>query len=395
MATMNIEQRTHENRRSACRGIVSHIPFAAFVLLVHMASWQVSTAWAGGQFVRQEAPFPAIFDPPADTNSVESVCYEVLRGDFHMHTIHSDGSLSPADRVVEAWQYGYDVIAITDHGNFTAYEEARSMADALGILLIRGMETGISGNEHIVALDFSASCVPQNSHQWAETEGQSQVFYQDQWGRLIAAGAFTLYAHPHVGLRVPILWGIRQGFLQGIEVKNDVVGSGWNTVFNLGTWWYPFAFDWAVDYGLTIFANSDVHGARGNAEQATTLVLVKERTVAGVMEALRAGRTLACFNNMVCGHQGVLELLMANMVDVRVSNTGDGTVFLRLENAGPKELIGEIEGMPVNSVTLGAYQHVLISLRRRPTEIAMTWRNLYTGSTTNLTTTHLLTDTTN
>lgn len=389
---MRIAKRnTREDRRREHKYAASSAPFAAFALLMCASALLVSPARGREQIVRQEAPFPAIFDPPTEADSADPVRYEVLRGDFHMHTVHSDGTLSPADRVLEAWQYGYDVIAITDHGNFLAYEQVRSMADTLGILLIRGMETGISGNEHFVALDFSADYEPRNPHQWAEIQGQSQVFYRDQLQRLSTAGAYVLYAHPHVGLREPVLWAIGQGIIRGIEVKNDVVGSGWNTVASHGTWWYPFAFDWAVEHGLTLFANSDVHGARGNVEQAVTLVLARERSIAGVMEALRAGRTLASFNNMLCAHEWVLELLMANMVDVRLNQIDDGITFLRLQNSGPKELTAEIEGIPVGPVTLGAYQTALIGLRRKPAAVTMTWKNLYTRPTTNLTTTHILT----
>ena len=132
-------------------------------------------------------------------------------------------------------------------------------------------------------------------------------------------------------------------------------------------------------------------GARSDAEQATTLVLARERSVAGVMEALRAGRTVATFNNMLCAHKWVLDLLMANMVGVRLNETEDGKVFLRLRNLGPKELTAEIEGIPVESVTLGAYQDILVGLRRRPEALTVTWKNLYTRPATNLTTTYLLT----
>jgi hypothetical protein len=375
------------------RDIVRCTAWVAFVLLTCAPARQIATARGREQFVRQEAAFPLVFDPPAEANSVDPVRYEVLRGDFHMHTVYSDGTLTPTDRVIEAWQYGYDVIAITDHGSVRAYEEARIMADALGMLLLRGVETGISSNEHVVALDFSAGYEPRDAHQWAEIPGQARVFYQDEWRRLASLGGYALYAHPHVGLREPMLWGIRQGLLLGIEVKNDVVGSGWNTVFSHGTWWYPSAFDWAVDYGLTIFANSDVHGARSDAEQATTLVLARERSVAGVMEALRAGRTVAAFNNMLCAHEWVLDLLMANLVGVRLNQTEDGKVFLRLRNLGPKELTAEIEGIPVESVRLGAYQEILVGLRRKPEALTVTWKNLYTRPATNLTTTYLLTGT--
>jgi hypothetical protein len=340
--------------------------------------------------VRQEAPFPPIIGPAAGPRGEGPVRYEVLRGDFHMHTVHSDGVLSPAERVLEAWRYGYDVIAITDHGSFGAYAEALPMAQTLGLLLFRGMETGLSGQEHVIALDFSTGYDGGYPHRWSETEGQSPASYQEQLRRLAAAGGYALYAHPHVGLREPMLWGIRQGLVQGIEVKNDVVGSEWNTVESHGTWWYPFAFDWAVEHNLAIFANSDVHGTRSAVPQATTLVLAADRSLEGVMEALRAGRTVAYFNEMLCSHAWVLELLMANLVEVRFRGVEGGRAFLHLQNRGPVELTAEIAGMPLAPVTLGPYQTVLVGVRRTPEAVALKWRNLYIRPTENLTTTHAL-----
>jgi predicted metal-dependent phosphoesterase TrpH len=310
-----------------------------------------------------------------------------------MHTTYSDGILSPADRVTEAWQFGFDTIAITDHRSFQGYDEAVPMAEALGIVLLRGMETGISGMEHVVALGFSADYDSRNPHQWAETEGQTTAFYQDQLRRLDAAGGYALYAHPHVGLREPMLWGISQGLIQGLEVKNDVVGSGWNTVESHGTYWYPFAFDWAVDYNLTVFANSDVHGNRAG-EQAVTLVLATDRSREAVMEALRNRRTVAHFNNMLCGHEWVLELLMANLVDVRLTEVTSDKSFVRMQNHGPLELTAQITGTPLAPVVLGPYQQTLLSFRRMPKTVTLIWKNVYTRSTENLTTAHPLAETT-
>ncbi len=370
---------------------MSHARFAALSVLLCVSIFPVSATWGReASLVRQEAPFPTIFGPPATVDTMEPTRYEVLRGDFHMHTPHSDGSLSPADRVIEAWRYGYDVIAITDHGSVAAYDEALATAQALDILLLRGMETGLSGQEHLVTLDFAAGYPHRNPHRWAETRGSSHVFYQDEWRSLAAAGGYVLYAHPHVGLREPMLWGISQGLLQGIEVRNDFVGSGWNTVESLGTYWYPFALDWAVAHSLTIFADSDVHNARGPVEQATTLVVVKDRSREGVLEALRAGRTLACFNHMLCAHRWVLELVMANLVDLGLKETPDGKLFLSLQNRGPVPLAVQITGMPVEPLTLGAYQKVLVGLRRKPEAVTVIWKNLYVRSTENLTTTHTL-----
>jgi len=381
-------KRVCENGMPAARAVKSLPWYTVSLLGFCLIALGASVAGGRDMVIRQEAPFPVISDMASATRGTEPVRYEVLRGDFQIHTPHSDGKVPPADRVIEAWQYGYDVIAITDHGSFRAYEEALPTAQALGVLLLRGMETGLAGKEHLVALDFAAGYRPRNPHQWAETRGQAQVFYQDELWSLAAAGACVLYAHPHVGLREPVLWAIAQGLVQGLEIKNDVVGSGWNTVESHGTWWYPFAFDWAVEHHLTIFANSDVHAARGETPQAVTLVVARERSGAGVMEALRARRTVAQFNNMLCGHDWVLRLLMASLVEVRLQEIANGKTFVCLENRGPVELTAEIAGLPVEPITLGGYQKVLVGLRRKLPAVTVTWKNLYTRPTENLTTTH-------
>ena len=41
--------------------------------------------------------------------------YQTLKCDFHLHTVFSDGTVWPTIRVTEAWEEGYDGIAITDH----------------------------------------------------------------------------------------------------------------------------------------------------------------------------------------------------------------------------------------------------------------------------------------
>jgi predicted metal-dependent phosphoesterase TrpH len=378
------------DRRQNSRFIASRAPLVALIVLFCLSPLLAAEGRQTGPMVRREAPFPEILDLEAATDGVP-LRYEVLRGDFHMHTTHSDGLLSPPDRVLEAWRYGYDVIAITDHRNFEAYEKAQPFAEDLDIIFLRGMETGIHEQEHFVALDFAADYVPRDPHHWSETGDDGRVFYQHQWQRLADAGGFVLYAHPHVGLRETVLWGIGQGLLQGIEVKNDVVGSEWNTVESHGTYWYPFALTWAAEYNLTIFANSDVHGPRGDIEQAVTLVLATDRSREAVMEALRAGRTLAQFNNMLCAHEWVFQLLMANLVTVYPQKLNDGRAFIHLQNHGPVELIAELTGTPLEPVVLGPYQQTLAGVRGLPSTLTVNWKNLYTLPTQNFTTIHTFT----
>lgn len=306
---------------------------------------------------------------------------QVLRCDFHMHTLHSDGKLTPVERVEEAVAFGYDAIAITDHGNFKAYEEALPRATELGLVLIRGMETGIAKREHFVALDFAASYEPRDPHGWSLDEGQEQVFYQHQWRLLVKdSGAFVIYAHPHMGLDEPVLWAIRNGLLKGIEVKNEVVGQGWNTVNSHGTWFYPQALDWAIEHDLTVFANSDVHAARNVNGLPVTLVLVRKRSPDGVMEALRTGRTIAWFDGMLWGKENLLKQLIEAVIKVtreevvNIANESPVALTAVLENGDHVELppfaSATIEGGP--------------SLRA----LTMTWDNVWIRSDQNLRTTH-------
>ena len=49
--------------------------------------------------------------------------YEVLKCDFHIHTVFSDGRVWPDMRVNEAWQQGLDAIAITDHIEYRPFKD--------------------------------------------------------------------------------------------------------------------------------------------------------------------------------------------------------------------------------------------------------------------------------
>jgi hypothetical protein len=373
-----------------------------------------AVASAPAPLVRTAPAFPDIVAAP-DRAGATPQRYSVLRGDFHIHTPHSDGELTPRERVEEAWEYGYDVLAITDHRNFTAYAEALPVAEEFGLILIRGMETGLHGMEHLVALDFAADYVPRDPHSWADTEGESRVYYREQWRRLTDAGGFVLYAHPHVGLngagawvaetgepldpplrhrlREPIRWALAEGLLHGIEVRNHATDRGWGIVRDRGTLWYPMALDWADEYGLTVFANSDVHKSRaedGNAHepQSATLLLVRERSPEGVMEALRAGRTVAHFAGLLCGRKDTVATLVQGLTRVDLGSGPDGAGRVRIENLGPVALTAEFRGADLKPVTVDAHQTALVELAGAPEELSITWTNALIRSTDSLVTVH-------
>ena len=307
-----------------CRGLISK----RFVLLA-LALLFVSSALFADSVTRPRHDFPRVGD------------YEVLCGDFHMHTVNSDGKLTTRERVQEAYDFGYDVIAITDHYTTRAYRVAKHVAEPLGMIVVRGLETGIAGKEHVLALGVSDQYQPRNPHRWAEKTGEAAVFYQDQLQRIAEDGGIVIYNHPHVGLREPVLWGIQEGAIRGVEVKNAVVGSRWNTVESHGTHCYPFAFDWALEHNLAVFANSDVHRTR-SGQQPVTLVLVEQRTAQGVVAAIRARRTVAWFEGMLWGPKELLSDLMKAVLEIRT--TSDGRLAVTNRSPVPlKSQLGDLE----------------------------------------------------
>ena len=48
--------------------------------------------------------------------------YNVYKADLHLHTVFSDGGVTPEYRVREAWYDGLDVVASTEHVEDRPYE---------------------------------------------------------------------------------------------------------------------------------------------------------------------------------------------------------------------------------------------------------------------------------
>lgn len=299
--------------------------------------------------------------------------YQVLRGDFHMHTINSDGRATTRERIEESKRLGYDVVAITDHSNMKSWRVEKYVAEQLGLIVIRGHESGMNGKEHYVVLGVDDAYAAVDGHRWADQPGQDTAFYQDQMKYVADHGGLIIWAHPHVGLRDCTIWGAEQGYIQGLELKNEVVGAGWNTANSHGTDWYPFALEWAMKYDLAVFANSDVHWTRDETSPVT-LLLVTERTAKGTMDAIRARRTVAWFNGMLWGRKELLSQLLSGMVTAKRSGT-----TLTLSNASPVALRGSSGDTTVDLPAYGSAE-----VPAGSGEVRLKWTNVWYGLSDNL-----------
>lgn len=79
------------------------------------------------------------------------------KADLHMHTIHSDGTLTTRELMERAKRVGLTTISITDHDNTGAIDEALTLSADLGIEVISGMELSASIGEsdiHILGYFF-------------------------------------------------------------------------------------------------------------------------------------------------------------------------------------------------------------------------------------------------
>lgn len=263
--------------------------------------------------------------------------YHTLKGDFHMHTVFSDGTVWPTVRVEEAWREGLDVISITDHIEYRPhskdivadhnrpYEIARPLAEKFGIILIRGAEiTRSMPPGHLNALFI----------QNANLLDREDVF--DALKEARDQEAFILWNHPGWKAQQPdtTLWWdehtrlLNAGMLHGIEVYNFQE-------------YYPEAFDWAQEKKLTMFGNSDIHQPRAmdyegdNSHGPLTLVFSKTETQKGVREALFARRTAVFFDNTLMGVSSLLEPLFFASIKIDktpLSLKNGQTVYVGIEN---------------------------------------------------------------
>lgn len=263
--------------------------------------------------------------------------YRTLKGDFHLHTVFSDGMVWPTVRVMEAWRDGLDVIALTEHVEYRphvkdvatavnrAYQIAKPLADDLGILLIPGVEitkpaspaAPDGATAHFNALfvtDADALHVPDLLDALRKARGQ---------------GAFIFWNHP--GFRVPkaewfpaIAAAHEEKLFDGMELVN-------------GPLFYPEAFPWIDGKRLTIVATSDAHEPVPPRERGgvrpITLLFAKSADAAGVRDAMVSRRTAAWMGGEVWGAGEHLRGLWAGAVRIEPKRVRAGSfVLLRATN---------------------------------------------------------------
>lgn len=101
--------------------------------------------------------------------------------DLHTHSIHSDGTLFPAEIIAEAHRLGLSAVALTDHNTVSGLPEFMAEAHRLGVTAVAGVElsTVCDGREvHLLGL-----FIPPDRYAEVESLTQSYHVLKDQSNR--------------------------------------------------------------------------------------------------------------------------------------------------------------------------------------------------------------------
>ncbi|WP_324366563.1 Sb-PDE family phosphodiesterase [Pedobacter sp.] len=261
--------------------------------------------------------------------------FQTLKGDFHMHTVFSDGHVWPSFRVNEALRDGLDVISLTEHIDYEgfpdelkrdynkSYQIATGAAKGKGLLVIKGVEISprvppyhnnalFVKDANILPIDYMKS-------------GKKKFVMKDSMthAQLIAPfleakkqDAFVFYNHPGYSWwdkkDTAIFTSFHKELLEkkilaGVEVAN----SG---IYNI------IAHRLAMKYNLTMFCSTDEHydmyPRYAKTHRPMTLVFAKDKTEEAIKEAMIARRTAVYFDDFLIARQAEAEAFFKAAVKV-------------------------------------------------------------------------------
>ena len=273
--------------------------------------------------------------------------YTVFKADLHTHTIFSDGLVHPKFRVLEAWQDGLDVYAVTEHIEYRPHEAtfydylkeysdkeylpgtkgldpetqkvdlnycvrmSQEEAQKYGLLIIPGTEITRNGAK---VGHFNALFTTDNNKIYDADPAQAVRNAKAQ-------GALVMHNHPgwtrenlNMTPTEEIVYG--EGLIDGVEIMN-------------GKEFYPGMIDRANEKKIFMSANTDIHRTTGSDFRLTghdrpmTLILAKEKTLEAIREALESQRTLAFGFNNICGPEQLVKDFFAASVQVKRLPNGE------------------------------------------------------------------------
>lgn len=234
--------------------------------------------------------------------------YLVLKSDLHIHTVYSDGNVTPEYRVQEAWTDGLDVMAITDHVEYRRWEG--QMVTFLKGYMPEGTKAentnliGKKADERGILSDLNLPCRVAKSS--AEQYGLILIpgieITRDpltigHYNALFVKDANTIYdADPIVSIKnareqgaiiVQNHPGWRRKNLEVLEFERKVYAEDLIDGVEImnGSEFYPTVVDRASEKKMFMSANTDIHGT--TARDYTSVGQLRDMTLILAIHILR------------------------------------------------------------------------------------------------------------
>lgn len=237
-----------------------------------------------------------------------------LRCDFHIHTYYSDGHESPTEMAVKARSLGLDVIAITDHNRYEPSLEAIEAVQraGLGLGCIPGEEVSLP-TWHLLSINSAAPIMSYYETDAGQTEVAdlaaklaskplaegltAEEYALLKWTiqRIRAQGGYAFLCHPYwvSRERYHLNLGLYDQLVQddlpvGIELLGEVRYE--NNLLSIAHYHDLLR----QGHALPLIGCSDTHGAEHTFGRYWTLALADAATPASALDAIQAGRSVAC-----------------------------------------------------------------------------------------------------
>nr|WP_162794198.1 CehA/McbA family metallohydrolase [Streptomyces paludis] len=207
------------------------------------------------------------------------------RGDCHIHSVYSDGELTPEQLAADARAAGLDFIATTEHNSAQAHRVwGRYAADDFLVLLGEEVTTRTG---HWLALGVA----PGQVINWDYRVGDELI------GRCLdqvhASGGLCVAAHPHAPYPSGSFMYPYRGF-DAVEVWNGLWTSDrpWNADNEaaLAEWGRGIGEGIHTGRRLPAMGNSDTH-LKGQIGIPHTVVFAESLSASAVLAGIRAGRS--------------------------------------------------------------------------------------------------------
>lgn len=200
----------------------------------------------------------------------------ILAGDFHVHAFPGDGALTGFDLAREARRRGLDVLAITNHNQMLPFRLGpRPSLARDAVLLLPAVEI-TAARAHIVAVGIARVV------DWNQPVAAIVDAIHEQGGIAIAAHP-TRYFAPGFSDDA-----VRR--LDAVEVAHPVIDLDQEARGDIEAFYRRAR---ALNPRIAPVGSTDFHQLRPLG-LCRTYLLVHELNTSGILEAFRAGRTVAC-----------------------------------------------------------------------------------------------------